>query len=92
MNMDTPSARFFTIYCNTPVFWVAALEPLADNFFYIGIFKVYAVYIAYVGAFHLWNRNGKPQATFAAATGLTIALLPTIVKYIIAHIMVGLIP
>ena len=54
--------------------------------------KVYAVYVAYIGVYTLWKQDGRPQALFSTATGLTIALLPTLVKYIIGHIMVGLIP
>lgn len=89
--MDMQEAIHFIIYCLAPVFFIEMINPIVNQYFYADIFKTYTLYIAYVGAYRLWNLQGPAQTQFALSTGITTIMMPSIIRLIIGYVIPGLV-
>ncbi len=80
----------YVIYSSTIIFLVYLINDITDRIFFVQIFSLYTMYIAWEGSSQLLQLEENKRATFVLYSGITMILCPIFVGLILKLILPGM--
>ena len=81
------TSMIYVVYSSTVIFIINFLTQLTDGIFFIQIFSLYSIYIAWEGASELLEIEDSKRAGFVLFSSLSIILSPVGLSYLIKLLM-----